>query len=126
METEEQIERLNECFSLLGETARAKPCKGMMGLVEEGQEVMEEGAGEGRRACRPRPDRRGAAGRALRDFRLHDRQEPGPATAPQRRRGIAVKVPGGGRKLRSTAQSGGPELMSVAQMPAAVERIEVE
>jgi Mn-containing catalase len=43
LETEQQIERLNECFSLLGETSRAKPCKGMMGLVEEGQEVMEKG-----------------------------------------------------------------------------------
>jgi Mn-containing catalase len=43
IETEAQIERLNECFSLLGETARAKPCKGMMGLVEEGQEVMKQG-----------------------------------------------------------------------------------
>ena len=43
IETEAQVERLNECFSLLGETARAKPCKGMMGLVEEGKEVMEEG-----------------------------------------------------------------------------------
>jgi Mn-containing catalase len=43
IETEAQVERLNECFSLLGETARAKPCKGMMGLVAEGQEVMEEG-----------------------------------------------------------------------------------
>lgn len=42
-ETEEQVERLNECFSLLGETARARACKGMMGLVEEGQEVMEKG-----------------------------------------------------------------------------------
>jgi Mn-containing catalase len=42
-ETEQQVERINECFSLLGTTARAKPCKGMMGLVEEGQEVMEEG-----------------------------------------------------------------------------------
>lgn len=42
-ETEEQVARLNECFSLLGEAARAKPCKGMMGLVEEGQEVMEKG-----------------------------------------------------------------------------------
>jgi Mn-containing catalase len=41
--TETQIERLNECFSLLGETARAKQCKGMMGLVEEGQEVMADG-----------------------------------------------------------------------------------
>jgi Mn-containing catalase len=43
IETETQIERINECFSLLGETARAKPCKGMMGLVEEGQEIMEKG-----------------------------------------------------------------------------------
>jgi Mn-containing catalase len=42
-ETEEQVERINECFSLLGISARAKPCKGMMGLVEEGQEVMQEG-----------------------------------------------------------------------------------
>src|SRR3954465_1806518 len=43
LETERQIERINECFSLIGETARAKPCKGMMGLVAEGQEVMEQG-----------------------------------------------------------------------------------
>jgi Mn-containing catalase len=43
LETEQQIERINECFSLLGVTARAKPCKGMMGLVEEGQEVMDKG-----------------------------------------------------------------------------------
>jgi Mn-containing catalase len=42
-ETEAQIERLNECFQLLGKPARAKPCKGMMGLVEEGREVIEEG-----------------------------------------------------------------------------------
>jgi Mn-containing catalase len=43
IETEAQIERINECFQLLGENARAKPCKGMMGLVEEGQDVMQEG-----------------------------------------------------------------------------------
>jgi Mn-containing catalase len=43
IETEEQIERLNECFNLLGGQARAKTCKGMMGLVEEGQEVIDEG-----------------------------------------------------------------------------------
>ena len=42
-ETEQQVERLNECLSLIGANARAKPCKGMMGIVEEGQEVMEEG-----------------------------------------------------------------------------------
>jgi Mn-containing catalase len=42
-ETELQVQRLNECFELLGETARAKPCKGMQGLVEEGQEIIQEG-----------------------------------------------------------------------------------
>jgi Mn-containing catalase len=43
VETEGQVERLNECFELLGKTPRAKPCKGMQGIVEEGQEVMQEG-----------------------------------------------------------------------------------
>jgi Mn-containing catalase len=42
-ETEGQVERLNECFELLGKSPRAKPCKGMQGIVEEGQEVMQEG-----------------------------------------------------------------------------------
>jgi len=41
-ETEWQVERINEWFSLLGVTSRAKACKGMMGLVEEGQEVTDE------------------------------------------------------------------------------------
>ena len=38
-----QVERLNESLRLLGAPARAKPCKGMAGLVEEGEEVMDEG-----------------------------------------------------------------------------------
>jgi Mn-containing catalase len=42
-ETEEQIERLNLSLKMLGGPARAKPCKGMAGLVEEGDEVMGEG-----------------------------------------------------------------------------------
>lgn len=42
-ETETQIERIDQCFELLGKSARAKPCKGMMGLVEEGQEIIAEG-----------------------------------------------------------------------------------
>jgi Mn-containing catalase len=42
-ETEIHVERLNEILELLGEgTARAKPCRGMMGLIEEGEEVMNE------------------------------------------------------------------------------------
>ena len=43
-ETEAQVERLNTCFELLGKTPRAKVCKGMQGIVEEGQEVVEENA----------------------------------------------------------------------------------
>jgi Mn-containing catalase len=43
IETENQVERINECFELLGKTGSAKPCKGMMGLIDEGQEVMAEG-----------------------------------------------------------------------------------
>jgi Mn-containing catalase len=42
-ETEGQVERLNESLQLLGAPARAKPCKGMAGLVEEGDEVISEG-----------------------------------------------------------------------------------
>jgi Mn-containing catalase len=43
LETQAQVQRLNECFDLLEAPAKAKPCKGMAGLVEEGEEVMEEG-----------------------------------------------------------------------------------
>jgi manganese catalase len=42
-ETRAQVERLNQCFALLGVPGKAKPCKGMAGLLEEGAEVMEEG-----------------------------------------------------------------------------------
>ena len=43
VETEVQVDRLNESLKILGAPARAKPCKGMAGLVEEGEEVMGEG-----------------------------------------------------------------------------------
>src|SRR5690606_9660312 len=42
LETEGQVERLTESLELLGSAARAKPCKGMMGIVEEGDEVIKE------------------------------------------------------------------------------------
>jgi Mn-containing catalase len=42
-ETEGQVERLNESLQLLNAPTRAKPCKGMAGLVEEGEEVITEG-----------------------------------------------------------------------------------
>jgi len=42
-ETETHVARLNEALETLGAPARAKPCKGMLGLIEEGEEVMAEG-----------------------------------------------------------------------------------
>jgi Mn-containing catalase len=43
-ETTAQVERLKEVFTLLGESPSAKPCKGMTGLIDEGEERIEEGA----------------------------------------------------------------------------------
>jgi Mn-containing catalase len=46
VQTETHVERLRKAFEALGEKAEPKPCKAMMGLVEEGQETIEEGAGK--------------------------------------------------------------------------------
>jgi Mn-containing catalase len=43
-DTKGHVERLKEVFTLLGVAAKAKPCKGMEGLIAEGQEVIEDGA----------------------------------------------------------------------------------
>lgn len=40
-ETEEQIARLEQVFSLAGEKAVAKKCEAMAGLVKEGEEILE-------------------------------------------------------------------------------------
>ncbi len=45
-ETEGHVQRLEQIFQQLGQSARGKTCKGMQGLIEEGKEVMEE-EGEG-------------------------------------------------------------------------------
>jgi ferritin-like metal-binding protein YciE len=41
-ETEGQVRRLERVFQSLGETAGAKRCQGMQGIVEEGKEILEE------------------------------------------------------------------------------------
>jgi len=40
--TKRQVERLEEVFQALGEKPKSRPCKGMKGLLDEGQEHMEE------------------------------------------------------------------------------------
>ncbi len=43
-QTEGQVERLEKVFELLGEKPEPKPCLAMKGLIEEGQETIEEGS----------------------------------------------------------------------------------
>ncbi|MGE5736247.1 MAG: DUF892 family protein [Acidobacteriota bacterium] len=45
-QTEGQVERLKKAFEFLGEKAQPKPCKGMQGLIEEGEETIEENEDE--------------------------------------------------------------------------------
>jgi Mn-containing catalase len=42
-QTKGHVERLKQAFELLGAKAKAKPCKAMLGLVEEGKETIDEG-----------------------------------------------------------------------------------
>lgn len=42
-DTKAQVERLKEVFALVGEDVKTQPCRGMAGLIEEGEEVIAEG-----------------------------------------------------------------------------------
>jgi Mn-containing catalase len=41
-QTQGHVERLKTIFELLGENAEGKPCKGMQGVIQEGEETIEE------------------------------------------------------------------------------------
>jgi Mn-containing catalase len=41
-QTQAQVERLHSCFEILGADPEPKPCKGMMGLIQEGEETIQE------------------------------------------------------------------------------------
>ncbi len=43
-QTKTHVERIEQAFEMLEKTARAKKCKAMEGLIEEGSELMEEDA----------------------------------------------------------------------------------
>ena len=46
LQTRMQVERLNQAFGLLGSEAEAKTCRAMVGLIEEGEEKIEESEGK--------------------------------------------------------------------------------
>ena len=69
-ETEGHVERLEQIFEAMGKPARGKTCDAIVGILEEGKEIMEDYAGDsgsGCRSCRFR-----AGGGALRDRALRD------------------------------------------------------
>jgi ferritin-like metal-binding protein YciE len=41
-ETEEHVARLEQAFEALGQTAKGKTCDAILGIIEEGKEIMEE------------------------------------------------------------------------------------
>jgi len=41
METEQQVERLEEVFEVLNQPAKGKKCPGIDGILEEGKEILE-------------------------------------------------------------------------------------
>src|SRR5271166_2503355 len=41
-ETEKQLDRLEQVFEEIGQAPRGKTCAAIMGIVEEGQEIMKE------------------------------------------------------------------------------------
>ena len=45
-ETQEQVSRLEQAFTLLDEKTKSKTCKAMEGLLEEGAEMMEDNEGK--------------------------------------------------------------------------------
>lgn len=50
-ETEQQIQRLEQVFEMFDQKPKGKKCKGMQGLLEEGQELIKEQAGDAALIC---------------------------------------------------------------------------
>src|SRR5439155_9785279 len=50
-ETETQVSRLEQVFEMFDQPARGKKCKGMQGLLEEGEELIEKEQGDAALIC---------------------------------------------------------------------------
>ncbi|MDB6021330.1 MAG: hypothetical protein JWQ04_1187 [Pedosphaera sp.] len=50
-ETEGHVERLDQVFDIIGAPAKGKRCQGMMGLLEEGQEIIKDKEGDAALIC---------------------------------------------------------------------------
>jgi ferritin-like metal-binding protein YciE len=50
-QTRKHVQRLEEVFEAFGQKAKAKKCKAMKGLLEEGEELIEEAEGDAALIC---------------------------------------------------------------------------
>jgi ferritin-like metal-binding protein YciE len=50
-QTQQHVARLEEVFEAIGEKPKAKKCKAMLGLIQEGSELIEEEAGDAALIC---------------------------------------------------------------------------
>lgn len=50
-QTEEHVNRLEQVFEHTGEKAKAKKCQAMMGIIEEGEEIIKNKAGDAALIC---------------------------------------------------------------------------
>src|SRR6185436_7971107 len=50
-ETEEHVRRLEQVFRVMDQPVKAKKCKAMQGLIEEGQEIISEEEGDAALIC---------------------------------------------------------------------------
>src|SRR5437868_4555434 len=50
-ETEEHVNRLEQVFKVMGESVKAKKCKAMQGLIEEGEEIIKQEEGDAALIC---------------------------------------------------------------------------
>ena len=76
-ETESQIERLDQVFEIIGKSPHGKTCEAIIGIIDEGKEVMEDFAGDG--CAGPWPARRRSGSRALRNQSLRNAEDLGAA-----------------------------------------------
>ena len=86
-ETNDQVERLEQVFVSIDETPRGKTCDAIMGIIEEGKEVMDEYKGMPALDCRSA--RRRTSRRTLRNFALWHPQNLGKRIGLRRRGEVA-------------------------------------
>ena len=101
-ETEGQVDRLEQVFASIDETPKGKTCDAIMGILDEGKEIMDEY--KGMRRPRRRPARRRAGRRALRDFPLRHAEDLGERARLQGRREAARRDAEGREEHRQRAQ----------------------